>query len=98
MSEGNIPEVNKTSDVEEAPKALNKNVESPEVQEVAAEAVDAAFIIFNELTESERRYIMPFTSPQTGEEKEGKLAYAKKQLEIGLMIKSHLRPIPASVS
>lgn len=42
MSEGNIPEVSKTSDVEEAPKALNENVESPEVQEVAAEAVDAA--------------------------------------------------------
>lgn len=42
MSEGNIPEVNKTSDVEEAPKALNENVESPEVQEVAAVAVDAA--------------------------------------------------------
>ena len=42
MSEGNIPEVNKTSDVEEAPKARNENVESPEVQEVAAEAVDAA--------------------------------------------------------
>lgn len=42
MSEGNIPEVNKTSDVEEAPKALNENVESLEVQEVAAEAVDAA--------------------------------------------------------
>lgn len=42
MSEGNIPEVNKTSDVEEAPKALNENVESPEVQEVATEAVDAA--------------------------------------------------------
>ena len=42
MSEGNIPEVNKTSDVEEAPKALNENVESPEGQEVAAEAVDAA--------------------------------------------------------
>ena len=42
MSEGNIPEVNKTSDVEEAPKALNENVESPEVQEVAAEAVDTA--------------------------------------------------------
>lgn len=42
MSEGNIPEVNKTSDVEEAPKALNENVESPEVQEVAAEAVDVA--------------------------------------------------------
>lgn len=42
MSEGNITEVNKTSDVEEAPKALNENVESPEVQEVAAEAVDAA--------------------------------------------------------
>lgn len=42
MSEGNIPEVNKTSDVEEAPKALNENVKSPEVQEVAAEAVDAA--------------------------------------------------------
>ena len=41
MSEGNIPEVNKTSDVEEAPKALNENVESPEVQEVAAGAVDA---------------------------------------------------------
>ena len=42
MSEGNIPEVNVTPDVEEAPKALNENVESPEVQEVAAEAVDAA--------------------------------------------------------
>ena len=42
MSEGNIPEVNKTSDVEEAPKALNENVESPEVQEVAAGAGDAA--------------------------------------------------------
>lgn len=42
MSEGNIPEVNKTSDIEEAPKALNENAESPEVQEVAAEAVDAA--------------------------------------------------------
>lgn len=42
------------------------------------------FIIFNELTESERQYIMPFTSPQTGKEKEGKLAYAKKQLEISI--------------
>lgn len=42
------------------------------------------FIIFNELTASEKRYIMPFTSPETGEEKEGKLAYAKKQLEISI--------------
>lgn len=42
------------------------------------------FIIFNELTESEKQYIMPFTSPKTGEEKEGKLAYAKKQLEISI--------------
>ncbi len=42
MSEGNIPEVNVTPDVEEAPKALNENVENPEAQEVAAEAVDAA--------------------------------------------------------
>ncbi len=38
-------------------------------------------IVFNELTESERQYINPFTVPKTGEEKEGKLAYAKKQLE-----------------
>lgn len=42
------------------------------------------FIVFNELTESEKQYIKPFTSPQTGEEKEGKLAYAKKQLEISI--------------
>lgn len=27
---------------------------------------------------------MPFTSPKIGEEKEGKLAYAKKQLEISI--------------
>lgn len=39
------------------------------------------FIVFNELTESEKQYIMPFTSSKTGEEKDGKLAYAKKQLE-----------------
>ena len=42
------------------------------------------FIVFNELTESEKQYVMPFTSPKTGEEKEGKLAYAKKQLEISI--------------
>lgn len=42
------------------------------------------FIIFNELTESKSQYIRPFKSPQTGEEKEGKLAYAKKQLEISI--------------
>lgn len=42
------------------------------------------FIVFNELTASEQQYIMPFTSPKTGEEKEGKLAYAKKQLEISI--------------
>lgn len=42
MSEGNIPEVNQTPDVEEAPKALNENVENPEVQEVAVEAADNA--------------------------------------------------------
>lgn len=38
MSEGNIPEVNITSDVEEAPKALNENkVETPKVAEAAEE-------------------------------------------------------------
>ena len=38
MSEGNIPEVNITSDVEEAPKALNENkVETPKVVEAAEE-------------------------------------------------------------
>ena len=38
MSEGNIPEVNITSDVEEAPKALNENnVETPKVEEAAEE-------------------------------------------------------------
>lgn len=42
------------------------------------------FIVFNELTESESQYIKPFTSPTTGEEKEGKLAYAKRQLEISI--------------
>ena len=42
------------------------------------------FIVFNELTESERQYIRPFVSPKTGEEKEGKLAYAKKQLEMSI--------------
>lgn len=42
------------------------------------------FIVFNELTESEKQYVMPFTSPATGEVKGGKLAYAKKQLEISI--------------
>ncbi len=42
MSEGNIPEVNVTPDVEEAPKALAENVEIPEVKEVAAEEVPVA--------------------------------------------------------
>ena len=42
------------------------------------------FIIFNELTASEKQFIMPFTSRKTGEAKEGKLAYAKKQLEISI--------------
>lgn len=42
MSEGIIPEVNKTADVEEAPKALNENVENPEVEEVAGVAADEA--------------------------------------------------------
>ena len=35
------------------------------------------FIVFNELTESDSQYLLPFTSPETGEGKEGKLAYAK---------------------
>ncbi len=42
MSEGNIPEVNVTPDVEEAPKALAENVEIPEVKDVAAEEVPVA--------------------------------------------------------
>lgn len=42
------------------------------------------FVIFNELTESGRQYINPFVSRETGEEKEGKLAYAKKQLEASI--------------
>jgi hypothetical protein len=42
------------------------------------------FIVFNELTESESRYIAPFNVPKTGERKEGKRAYAKKQLEISI--------------
>ena len=40
MSEGNIPEVNQTPDVEEAPKALNENVENPEVQEAVETVAD----------------------------------------------------------
>lgn len=42
------------------------------------------FIVFDELTESESGYVRSFTSPKTGEEKEGKLAYAKRQLEISI--------------
>ncbi len=42
MSEGNIPEVNVTPDVEEAPKALAVNVETPEVKDVAAEEAPVA--------------------------------------------------------
>ena len=43
MSEGNIPEVNNvTPDVEEAPKALNENVDNPEVKEEAVNVSDAA--------------------------------------------------------
>src|SRR5574344_1482681 len=42
MSEGNIPEVNVTPDEEEAPKALNENVEDLKAQEVAEEVADKA--------------------------------------------------------
>ena len=42
------------------------------------------FIVFNELTESEGQYVRPFTSQKTGEEKEGKLVYAKRQLEASI--------------
>lgn len=42
------------------------------------------FIIFNELTESESRYIRPFVFPDTGQQKEGKRMYAKKQLEVSI--------------
>ena len=43
MSEDNVPEVNVTSDVEEAPKALGENAETPKVEEVAETVIgDAA--------------------------------------------------------
>lgn len=42
------------------------------------------FIVLNELTESASNYIRPFTSPETGEQKEGKRAYAQKQLAISI--------------
>lgn len=42
------------------------------------------FIIFNEFTESESRYVTPFDVPETGEHKEGKRAYAKRQLEFSI--------------
>ena len=52
MSEGNIPEVNNvTPDVEEAPKALNENVENPEVKE---EAVNVSGAAAEELSEEAR--------------------------------------------
>lgn len=38
-------------------------------------------IVFNELTETKSRYIHPFVQPTTGEEREGKLNYAKGQLK-----------------
>ena len=46
--------------------------------------VEYDFIVFNELTESETQYIKPYIFPETGEEQEGKLAFAKKQLEISI--------------
>ncbi|RGQ78875.1 hypothetical protein DWY80_22275 [Bacteroides ovatus] len=42
------------------------------------------FIVFNELPESESQYVTSFDKPMTGEHKEGKRAYAKKQLEISI--------------
>ncbi len=42
------------------------------------------FIVFNELTESKNQYLLPFSSSVTGGEKEGKLSYAKKQLEVSI--------------
>lgn len=42
------------------------------------------FIVLNELTESAGRYILPFTSPETGDRKEGKRAYAQRQLTISI--------------
>jgi len=71
MSEGNIPEVNKTSDVEEAPKALNENVESPEVQEVAEVAEEAASVEAPAEAEAESGVEAPAEAPtgtETGSE------------------------------
>lgn len=42
------------------------------------------FIILNELTESASKYIKPFEFPETGERKEGKRAYAQRQLTISI--------------
>lgn len=44
-------------------------------------AIGTEFIIFNELTKTESRYIRPFTQPSTGIRQEGKLEYARKQLQ-----------------
>lgn len=51
------------------------------------------FIIFNELTESETQYIKPFVSPSSGEAKEGKLSYAKKQLENSIELFYKVNPV-----
>ena len=43
--------------------------------------VGTQFIIFNELTRTESKYVLSFTQPSTGIEQLGKLEYARKQLE-----------------
>lgn len=69
-------------DLEQFAKTVHGTSNNPSSCDFAiSPAVGTQFIIFNELTRTESKYITPFTQPTTGARQEGKLEYARKQLE-----------------
>lgn len=69
-------------DLEQYAKTIHGTSNTPSSCDFAiSPTIGTKFIIFNELTKTESRYIKPFTQPSTGIRQEGKLEYARKQLE-----------------
>lgn len=69
-------------DLEQYAKTVHGTSNTPSSCDFAiSPTVGVQFIIFNELTRTESKYITPFTQPTTGVQQEGKLEYARKQLE-----------------
>lgn len=69
-------------DLEDFTKTIHGNSNAPSSCDfVISPQLGARFIIFNEITKTDSRYILKFRQPNTGISQPGKLEYAKSQLE-----------------